>query len=204
MPQAILLLGPTASGKTPLGEMLQARGLGTGRCRHFDFGDRLRRIASGQLNVAELAGDDRAFITKVLDHGALLEDEHFGVAEKILRAFLAEQNARPYDQVVLNGLPRHVGQAMALAPHLHWRAVVSLTCAPAILAERLRRDVGGDRASRLDDGPDLIARKLATFAARTVPLVAHYRDLGVPVHELAVGAPTTAPVLHAELQRLLC
>jgi len=89
IPHAILLLGPTGSGKTPLGEMLQARGLGDGRrCVHFDFGDRLRRIAAGQLGVDELTGADLEFIGDVLDHGALLEDEHFHVAEKILRAFI--------------------------------------------------------------------------------------------------------------------
>jgi len=88
-PQAILLLGPTGSGKTPLGEMLRARGLGDGRrCVHFDFGESLRRIAAGQMNVDELTGDDRKVIADVLDRGTLLEDEHFHVAEKILRAFI--------------------------------------------------------------------------------------------------------------------
>ncbi|MCX7427258.1 MAG: hypothetical protein NTW96_16720 [Planctomycetia bacterium] len=41
---AMLLLGPTGSGKTPLGDLLERRGLGGRRCVHFDFGAHLRRI----------------------------------------------------------------------------------------------------------------------------------------------------------------
>ena len=48
-PQAVVLLGPTGSGKTPLGEWLEAKGLGGRRCHHFDFGTRLRRVATGAL-----------------------------------------------------------------------------------------------------------------------------------------------------------
>ena len=198
-PQAILLLGPTASGKTPLGEMLQARGLGTGRCRHFDFGDRLRRIASGQLNVDELDGDDRAFITKVLDHGALLEDEHFGVAEKILRAFLAEQNARPYDQVVLNGLPRHVGQADDVDRIVTVRLVIELSCSAKTVRRRLAIDAGGDRAGRIDDAPASVCKKLELYTRRTEGLLDHYRSLGAAVISLTVGPETTAQDAWREL-----
>ena len=95
-PEAILLLGPTGSGKTPLGEMLEARGLGGCACAHFDFGDRLRRIAAGQLEIDGLTPADRAFLVDVLERGALLEDKHFPIAEKILQAFIAEtRHGRP-------------------------------------------------------------------------------------------------------------
>ena len=198
-PHAILLLGPTASGKTPLGEMLQARGLGAGRCVHFDFGDRLRRIAAGLLNVDELTGDDRALIAEVLDRGALLEDEHFGVAEKILRAFLAEQNARPYDQVVLNGLPRHVGQAGDLDRIVTVHLVVELACSTETVIRRLADDIGGDRADRIDDDQARVRKKLELYTRRTEGLLDHYRRLGAAVISLTVGPDTTAEDAWREL-----
>ncbi len=45
IPKAILLLGPTGSGKTPLGQALEKKGLAGRRCVHFDFGANLREIA---------------------------------------------------------------------------------------------------------------------------------------------------------------
>lgn len=201
-PHAILLLGPTASGKTPLGEMLQARGLGAGRCVHFDFGDRLRRIAAGLLNVDELTGDDRALIAEVLDRGALLEDEHFGVAEKILRAFLAEQNARPYDQVVLNGLPRHVGQAGDLDRIVTVHLVVELSCSTETVIRRLADDIGGDRADRIDDDQARVRKKLELYTRRTEGLLDHYRRLGAAVISLTVGPDTTAEEMWQEISRM--
>jgi len=97
---ALLLIGPTGSGKTPLGNRLEAQGL----ARHFDFGAQLR--AGTGLNAAE-----KEFVREVLATGALLENETFYIAEKILRAFMAGHED---ELLVLNGLPRHVGQAVAL------------------------------------------------------------------------------------------
>jgi adenylate kinase family enzyme len=231
-PQAILLLGPTGSGKTPLGEMLQARGLGAGRCMHFDFGGRLRRIASGQLNVAELTGDDRALIAEMIDRGALLEDEHFHVAEKILRAFLAEPwHGRPAHEchghprkgsqglaresqgrpgpansdhgrdgrdrdahatIVLNGLPRHVGQADDVDRIVTVRLVIELSCSAETIRRRLADDAGGDRADRIDDDPARVHKKLELYTRRTKGLLDHYRSLGVAAISLIIEPDTTA------------
>jgi len=210
-PQAILLLGPTGSGKTPLGEMLQARGLGTGQCMHFDFGGRLRRIAAGLLNVDELTGDDRALISGVLDRGALLEDEHFGVAEKILRAFIAEQNIGPADEswhgrpahatIILNGLPRHVGQADDVDRIVTVRLVIELSCSAQTVSRRLADDAGGDRADRIDDAPARVRKKLELYTRRTEGLLDHYRSLGAAVISLTVGPDTTAEDTWRELAR---
>jgi adenylate kinase len=201
-PEAILLLGPTGSGKTPLGERIQVRGL-TGRaCAHFDFGDRLRRITAGRLAVEGLTGADRAFLVEVLERGALLEDEHFAIAETILRAFI-EEVWRGRDAhatiVVLNGLPRHAGQAEAVDRIVDIRKVVELSCTPGTVLARLLADTGGDRASRIDDDPDLVRRKLRTYAERTAPLVEHYRRRATAVLCLSVGPETTAEQLRQEL-----
>ena len=198
-PQAILLLGPTGSGKTPLGEMLQSRGLGSVRCLHLDFGDRLRRIEGGRLPVDDLTDADLAFVAAVLDRGALLENEHFHIAEKILRAFLAEQDAGKGDWVVLNGLPRHVGQADDVDRVVEVRAVVELSCTPETVRSRLTADTGGDRAGRVDDGPARVQRKLELYARRTEPLLEHYRRRGADVVSVNVGPDTTAKDIHRDL-----
>jgi len=198
-PRAILLLGPTGAGKTPLGEMLASRGLDGARCAHFDFGERLRRIAAGQLEVDDLAAADRAFIIEALERGALLENEHFHIAEKILRAFLAARNARAGDWIVLNGLPRHAGQADDVDRVVKVRAVVELACTPETVHARLAADTGGDRSRRIDDNPDRVRRKLEFYATRTEPLLTHYRRRGAEVIPVSVGPDTTSADMWRDL-----
>jgi hypothetical protein len=43
---ALLLLGPTGAGKTPLGDWLEAHGLWGRPCHHFDFGANLRAVVA--------------------------------------------------------------------------------------------------------------------------------------------------------------
>jgi adenylate kinase family enzyme len=163
---ALLLLGPTGSGKSPLGNWLETHGLQDRRCRHFDFGAHLR--AGTGLNASE-----REFVREVLAKGALLENETFHIAEKILRTFIAGHEA---ELLILNGLPRHVGQARAIEPIVNVTTVIQLQADAATIRERLRRNSGGDRTGRVDDDLALVQQKLATFAARTLPLLEHYRQ----------------------------
>jgi len=220
-PPAMLLLGPTGSGKTPLGELLETGGLAGRRCAHFDFGERLRQIAAGELNVPELADADRAFIVEVLQRGALLEDEHFHIAEKILRAFIVGQEDGEYTKtgcrdsrrpdgpeqprqtpamIVLNGLPRHIGQAADVDRIANVRLVVELVCTPETVLARLAADPAGDRTRRVDDKAELIRRKLDIYARRTAPLVEHYRQRGAKVICLSVGPETTAKQMSQQLE----
>lgn len=187
--QAILLLGPTGSGKTPLGDWLERHGLVGRRCHHFDFGANLRAVASGAL-AEGFTPDEVCVIRDVLEKGALLENETFQIAAKILRAFLSRRQPQPEDLLVLNGLPRHRGQAEALETLLDVVAVVSLECPAAVARERIRLDAGGDRAGRADDHDALLEKKLAIFAERTQALTAHYRERGAGVIAVEVGART--------------
>ncbi|MGB2821725.1 MAG: hypothetical protein WBF17_12140, partial [Phycisphaerae bacterium] len=72
-PRAILLIGPTGSGKTPLGELLERRGLWARRCRHFDFGRRMRRIAAADPPPEWLDPAEVEVLRAVLATGALRE-----------------------------------------------------------------------------------------------------------------------------------
>jgi adenylate kinase family enzyme len=190
--RAVLLFGPTGSGKTPLGDLMAERGLWKARCLHFDFGSHLRSIVRRNRPDRLVSQEDIDFLRRVLEAGALLEDEQFPLAERILRSYLAEHGADCQTVVILNGLPRHVGQAQSIDLLLDVRAVIHLRCSPETVLQRIGNNAGGDRAGRWDDDPASIRSKLAIFAARTAPLVEHYRDLGANVATIDVTPTITA------------
>jgi len=200
---AILLVGPTGSGKTPLGDYLELRGLWGRRCVHFDFGAQLRAIAEGRRIAAELTEEQIAVVVRSLGTGALLENEHFAIAAGILRSFADQRRIAADDRMVLNGLARHIGQARDVDQIVAVSAVVSLECSAEVVYERIRLDSGGDRAGRTDDDLAAVARKLKLFAQRTVPLLEHYRSLRTPVHGVKVSVATGPEDIWTDLSRRL-
>lgn len=204
---ALLLIGPTGSGKTPLGDALAERGVGGRRCLHFDFGAELRRAA--ESDRSDVSGADRAFIRRVLEEGALLEPEDFPVAERLLRAFLAadvtgagpgrewnDPAGKPVPPLlILNGLPRHIDQAKAIRGIVDVRLVLELSCTPGSVLERIRVNAGGDRAGRKDDHEAMVRKKLEIYARRTEPLLEFYREGGVSIMSVPVDATTTPETL---------
>jgi len=173
-----------------LGEWLEENGLWGRRCFHFDFGANLRQAAEQGRGV--LTDGELEVVRDVLKTGALLENENFPIAEKILRGFAEARGIRPDDLLVLNGLPRHAGQADDVDRIVDMRAVVVLECSANVVRERIRTNAGGDRAGRTDDSPAAVANKLWIFEERTRPLLDHYRAKRVRVITVPVG-PTTGP-----------
>ena len=190
--QAILLIGPTGVGKTPLGDQCQLEGIGGRACRHFDFGSNLRQAALSGFSDPFLNASDVAVIRSVLSTGALLENETFHIAEKIFEAFIEKHRIDPETLIVLNGLPRHVDQAEAMARRVEIRALVVLESTPENVSKRIRRNTGGDRSGRTDDNPDEIAAKLDIYHRRTRPLIGHYASRNIPRITLSVDVHTTA------------
>ena len=190
--EAILVLGPTGSGKTPLGQVMEERGLWGQPCSHFDFGANLREIVARDQSDESIRAEDIVLLRRMVQEGLLLEDEHFPLAARILRRFMAHQSPDPTTWIVLNGLPRHLGQAQAMEDVVEVRAVVYLACSAQVVAERIRGNVGGDRHRRDDDAPEAIRRKLAIFAERTAPLLHYYRSRQVRIETVEVGPRTTA------------
>jgi adenylate kinase family enzyme len=190
-------VGPTGSGKTPLGDHLEKWGWRGRRCRHFDFGARLRAVAGGRADG--FTGDEVAFVSKVLQTGALLENDAFHLAEKILRAFLEAGGTPPGDLLIMNGLPRHVGQAEALDDLVAIDTVVQLDCRPEVVLQRLRLNPGGDRTARADDHIALVEDKLRIFSRRTAPLLAHYGSRGAEIRRLRVEVASRPQDLLAQL-----
>jgi len=183
---ALLMIGPTGSGKTPLGAYWERHGLWGLPCRHFDFGAQLRRVARHGGGRAGLTDGETARVREVLATGALLEPEDTPLALRVLEAYLRRHALPATGWLVLNGFPRHVGQAEALAPHADVRRLVVLDCPAAVVAARIRRNSGGDRVGRTDDQPAAIAARIALFTRRTLPLLDHYRALGVRIDTVKV------------------
>ncbi|KTB48172.1 Adenylate kinase or related kinase [Dehalogenimonas alkenigignens] len=186
-----MLLGPTGSGKTPLGEALEKSGFRGRRCRHFDFGASLRSCAAGlgpEFTPAELQ-----VVRESLATGVLLKDQQFPIAAKILNEFISRTDRDSL--IILNGLPRHTGQAAALNSLVEMAGVIVLECDAATVMRRIASDTGGDRGGRSDDGASMVARKLTIYEQQTTPLIEYYRSLGVPLLLVAVGKNDGAETL---------
>ena len=190
-PPAVLLLGPTGAGKTPLGDMIARRGLWDCRFVHFDFGENLRRIVRQNRPGHLIGGAELDFLRQVLESGALLENEHFYIAGAVLRSFQTERNPHGPAHILLDGLPRHVDQANDVDEIVRVESVISLHCSSHTVLERIRANTGGDRTGRVDDDLESVRNKLALFAGRTAPLVDHYRAKGARIETLEVTAAIT-------------
>jgi len=187
---ALLLLGPTGSGKTPLGEYLEANGLYGKRCFHFDFGRELRSVAESNMPPINCTQEDVDYIHKVLKEGALLENETFYIAKNLLHAFIEQNGITADDLVILNGLPRHVGQAEDVDAIISMKLVILLECSPEVVYKRIQLNSGGDRSGRVDDSIADIKGKLMIFNKKTLPLVQYYSDKGIPVKRIPVTEKT--------------
>ncbi len=199
---SILLLGPTGVGKSPLGDTLAVRGLFERKCHHLDFGSELRNAVSGGQRSAAYAQPEINFIRGVLERGLLLENQHFSLAVKIISLFLDRAVFTQHDILILNGIPRHVGQAQDIASIADIRAVVVLDCSNDDIFCRIRDNVGGDRTKRVDDNSDLIEKKLLIFRERTEPLIEHFERKGSAVYRLGISGTATTDLAYKQLLTL--
>ncbi|MFA4973176.1 MAG: hypothetical protein WC683_11220 [bacterium] len=101
---ALLLIGPTGSGKSPLGAMLEKR---TGWV-HFDFSHELRSIVRGASDH-DLTEEEIAYISNLLSRHEPFSDDKSHTMKKIVGSFIKKNSGAP--GVILNGLPRHIKQA---------------------------------------------------------------------------------------------
>ncbi len=184
----LVLLGPPGSGKGTQGARL-AEALGVPR---ISTGDILRR------NVAE--GTDLGKRAKAfMESGKLVPDE-------LVIAMTAERLKEPDARkgFILDGFPRTIAQAEALATLTTLDAVVNLFLEPEELVKRSagRRvcpkcesvyhlvsnpprkagfcdKCGSALVIRPDDREEVVRTRIETYEKQTAPLVQYYRDRGL-------------------------
>jgi adenylate kinase len=186
----LILLGPPGSGKGTQGERLQE----DFRLPYYATGDILRAAVREGTELGQTAKE-------YMDRGDLVPDE-------VIIGVIGERVEDPEaaDGFILDGFPRTVGQAEALAEEMD-KLGRSITAAVLIDVddEEVIRRLGGRRTcvksghifhiefdppknedvcdvcgSRLivrdDDKPEVIQRRLDQYHTKTEPLVAYYDD----------------------------
>ncbi|MFC1498209.1 nucleoside monophosphate kinase [Verrucomicrobiota bacterium] len=197
---SFLLLGPTGSGKTPLGDYFEQNGWNGKRCLHFDFGENLRKIAACDVRQELFSARDLDVVRLSLESGALLEKENFYIAKNVLLSFLDKKASEREDIILLNGLPRHIEQAEDVDRLVDIDMVLCLECSPEVVYERIKQNSGGDRTERIDDSKEEIQRKLKIFYERTLPLLDHYHAKRVTIERIEVTADTTPEDVGREIR----
>jgi len=196
--KAFLLLGPPGSGKTPLGEYLAGQKFAGGRAFHFDFGQQLRDLVKNGAQRGFTPAEIQR-VEEAIKQTRLFEREDEDLVKKIMADFVARNDIRPKDWIVLNGLPRHVEQVKWVCQVLEIRAVVNLVCPLEISRKRILSGVLEDRSERSDDSPESITARYRIYLERTVPLINFFLKRKIPVVELSVLENTTPAALWKQL-----
>lgn len=184
------MLGPPGAGKGT-----QAVRLATHfQCGHVSTGDIFREHVANETPLGRTAQE-------YMDAGDLVPDE---VVIAMVTKRLAEDDCD--NGFVLDGFPRTVGQAEALDEWLE-SAGTPLDAALffEIDEEELFRRLAGRSAAlhRSDDREQTIRHRLEVFAAKTRPLVDHYKRRGLllPVDSIGHVEEVTKRILDG-LERL--
>lgn len=158
----LVFLGPPGSGKgTQAGLLADRREI-----LHLSTGDILR----GAVALGTPTG---VKAKSYMDKGRLVPDE-------VVDSVVAERLRQESGGFVLDGYPRNVPQAEALARLLAEEgakldAVLFLDVADEVLVAR----IAGRRDRRADDTEEVVRARLDVYRTETEPLVAHYEAQGL-------------------------
>lgn len=182
----LIFLGPPGVGKgTHAKKLSQKLGI-----PQISTGDMLRENIKQGTQLGKQA-------KQYLDSGALVPDE---VVIGMVRERLSKDDAKK--GYILDGFPRTVPQAEALAAITTLDAVIDLAAPHEVIMRNLsgRRvckqcgatyhtsrlngkttceACGGELIHRVDDQPETIGNRLKVYHAQTEPLVAFYREAGL-------------------------
>lgn len=175
---AFLLFGPPGVGKGTQGKILGCvPGL-----RHLATGDMFRAMDK----QSDLGKQIRAYMLR----GELVPDDlTIKLWQQYVQQLVMDKVFKPAaDVLVLDGIPRSVNQARALAPYINVLKVVHLTC-PNI-DEMVRRMKGRTlKENRPDDADEaVIRRRFEVYEAETRPVLSYY-DRNQIADVNALGAP---------------
>lgn len=158
----LLVLGPQGAGKGTQGARISS-----------EYG--VPHVATGDMfRTAIAAGSELGRrVAPILAAGELVPDE-------LTVALIAERLGEPdaAEGFVLDGFPRNEAQADALDTMLRGigrrlDAILFFDLPDAVAIERMRKRA--DAEGRVDDTPDVIARRLEIYHSETEPIVEHYR-----------------------------
>lgn len=165
----LILLGPPGAGKgTQAHRLVQRNGI-----VQLSTGEMLRAAVAAGTPVGLQAKD-------IMAAGSLVPDE---IVIGIIADRIEEPDAKK--GFILDGFPRTVPQAEALdellkRKHLKLDAVVELRVNESALLERVETRVAQMRERgeevRIDDTPEVLSKRLASYRAQTEPLVHYYSE----------------------------
>jgi adenylate kinase len=165
----LILLGPPGSGKgTQAQRLIHRHGI-----VQLSTGEMLRAAVAAQTPVGLKAKD-------IMASGGLVPDE---VVVGIISDRLDQPDAA--NGFILDGFPRTVPQAQALddllkKKHIRLDAVVELRVNESALLQRVETRAAETRARgeevRLDDTPEVLTKRLASYRSLTEPLIHYYSE----------------------------
>ncbi|UPJ52475.1 adenylate kinase [Bradyrhizobium sp. 200] len=165
----LILLGPPGAGKgTQAQRLVQKYGL-----VQLSTGEMLRAAVAAQTPVGLQAKD-------IMASGALVPDE-------IVIGIISDRLDQPdmKNGFILDGFPRTVPQAAALdellkRKHIRLDAVIELRVNESALLDRVETRVAEMRARgeevRIDDTPEVLSKRLASYRSLTEPLIHYYSE----------------------------
>ena len=165
----LILLGPPGSGKgTQAQRLVHRHGI-----VQLSTGEMLRAAVAAQTPVGLKAKD-------IMASGGLVPDE---IVVGIISDRLDQPDMRK--GFILDGFPRTVPQARALddllkKKHIRLDAVVELRVNESALLARVETRVAEMRARgedvRIDDTPEVLSKRLASYRSQTEPLIHYYSE----------------------------
>jgi adenylate kinase len=165
----LILLGPPGSGKgTQAQRLVHRHGI-----VQLSTGEMLRAAVAAQTPVGLKAKD-------VMASGGLVPDE---IVIGIISDRLDQPDAAK--GFILDGFPRTVPQAEALdellkKKHMRLDAVIELRVNESALLQRVETRVAEMRARgedvRIDDTPEVLTKRLASYRSLTEPLIHYYSE----------------------------
>ena len=165
----LILLGPPGSGKgTQAQRLVQRNGI-----VQLSTGEMLRAAVAAGTAVGLQAKE-------IMANGGLVPDE---IVVGIISDRLDQPDAKK--GFILDGFPRTVPQAVALdellkKKHLKLDAVIELRVNESALLQRVETRAAETRARgeevRIDDTPEVLTKRLASYRALTEPLIHYYSE----------------------------
>ena len=165
----LILLGPPGAGKgTQAQRLVHKHGI-----VQLSTGEMLRAAVAAQTPVGLQAKD-------IMASGALVPDE-------IVIGIISDRLDQPdmKNGFILDGFPRTVPQAAALdellkKKHIRLDAVIELRVNESALLSRVETRVAEMRARgeevRIDDTPEVLSKRLASYRSMTEPLIHYYSE----------------------------